>query len=102
MLYLLFYEKAPDYAQRQGPLQSDHLAHVLSAVRSGEVVLAGSLTNPTDGAALLLFQSGSPAAAEKFAAADPYVIHGVVSHWYVRAWETLVDKDAVHSLSRSK
>lgn len=94
MHYLLFYEKAPDYAVRQEPLQAPHLAYVQAAVRRGELILGGSLSDPADGAAVLLFQADSPTVAEAFAKADPYVIHGVVNRWRVRAWETVVGKDA--------
>jgi len=95
MHYLLFYEKAPDYAQRDRPVQGAHRAHVIAAARSGELVLAGSLSDPVDGSALLLFKADSPVVAENFAKADPYVVHGVVSRWYVRAWKTVAGKDAV-------
>jgi uncharacterized protein YciI len=98
MHYLLFYEKAPDYAARQAPLQAPHLAHVQAAARSGELVLAGSLGDPNDGAAVLLFKADSPAVAEAFARADPYVIQGIVNKWWVRRWETVVGKDAAHLL----
>jgi hypothetical protein len=46
MHYLLFYEKAADYAARQGPLQPAHRAHLSAAVRRGELLLAGSLADP--------------------------------------------------------
>jgi uncharacterized protein YciI len=72
--YLLFYEKAPDHAARQGSWQAPHLAYVQAAVRRGELVLAGSLLDPNDGAAILLFKADSPAVAEAFAEGDPYVI----------------------------
>ncbi len=88
MHYLLFYEKAPDYEQTQIPLQADHSEHVYAAINSGDIVLAGNLGNP-DGAALILFQSDTAAVAEKFARSDPYVVHGVVSNWYVRGWDTI-------------
>jgi len=29
-----------------------------------------------------------------FAMADPYVVHGVVTRWNVRAWTAVVGKDA--------
>jgi len=32
--------------------------------------------------------------AEAFAAADPYVVHGVVTRWRVREWTALVGADA--------
>ena len=102
MHYLLFYEKAPDYAVRQGSLQAPHLAYVQAAVRRGDLVLGGSLADPTDGAAVLLFRADSPAVAEAFAKADPYVTHGVVSKWRVRAWETVVGEGAALPLPESE
>jgi uncharacterized protein YciI len=94
MHYLLFYEKAPDYADREAPLRAAHKAHVLAAVSRGDLILAGSLADPTDGAAVLLFRADSAAGVETFAAADPYVLSGVVRRWRVRAWHTVVGKDA--------
>lgn len=96
--YLLFYEKAPDHAARQGPLQAPHLAYVQAAVRRGELVLAGSLLDPNDGAAVLLFKADSPAVAEAFAKSDPYVTQGIVNKWWVRRWDTVVGKDAANPL----
>jgi uncharacterized protein YciI len=92
MHYLLFYEKAADYAARQGPLLSAHRAHLSAAVRRGELLLAGSLADPVDGSAVLLFQADSPAVAAACAAADPFVLHGVVSRWWVREWQTVLGK----------
>ena len=40
--------------------------------------------------AVLLFSCDSPAPAEAFAAADPYVVNGVVARWRVRPWTTMV------------
>jgi uncharacterized protein YciI len=100
--YLLFYEKVMDYAERQTPrLREDHSVHLRAAVQSGELLLGGSLANPTDGSALLLFRSDSLRSAEAFAKADPYVIAGIVSRWYVRAWETVVGESAERPLAAS-
>jgi uncharacterized protein YciI len=90
MYYLLFYEKVPDGAERAQPLEATHLAYVQAAADSGELVLAGSLADPANGDAVLLFQSASPVTAERFAAGDPYVVHGIVHRWRVRAWQTVV------------
>ena len=94
MHYLLFYEKAPGYEQREPPLQSAHRAHVRAAAARGDLVLAGPLLSPADGSNVLLFRGDSAAVAENFAKADPYVLHGTVSKWHVRAWQTVVGKDA--------
>jgi hypothetical protein len=44
--------------------------------------------------AVLLFRAESPAVAERFAAADPYVRHGLVTRWWVRPWTTVVGDGA--------
>jgi uncharacterized protein len=87
--YLLFYEVADGYAERRIPFRQLHLAHASQAVGRGELVLGGALANPLD-LAVLLFRGESPAAAEAFARADPYVINGLVRRWYVREWTTVV------------
>ncbi len=89
MHYLLFYEVTPDYLERRAELRQLHLAHAREAVARGELVLGGALANPAD-RAILLFKGSSPAAAEAFAASDPYVRNGLVERWYVREWTTVV------------
>lgn len=89
MHYLLFYDVVPDYMERRAPLRAEHLALGRAAVARGELVLGGALVDPTDGA-VLLFRGDSPAVAEAFAAADPYVRDGLVTRWRVRAWATVV------------
>jgi hypothetical protein len=91
--YLLMYELAPDYLARRGEFRSEHLKMAWEAEQRGELVLAGALADPTD-TAVLLFNGDSPAAAERFAEADPYVTQGLVKSWRVRPWTTVVGKDA--------
>ena len=93
MHYLLFYDVVDNYAEKRTPFRKDHLAHAKAATARGELVLAGALANPVDGT-VLLFKGTSPAAAEAFAKADPYVINGLVTKWRVREWSTVVGKDA--------
>lgn len=102
MHFLLFYEKVPDYAAREPAHQAAHRTHVLAAVARGELVLGGPLNDPTDGSNVLLFRSDSAATAESFAAADPYVKHGIVNRWHVRPWQTVVGKDAACPLPDGK
>jgi len=92
MHYLLMYDVVPDYAERRAPLRAEHLELAREAVERGELVLGGALNPPE--AVLLLFRGDSPAAAEAFAAADPYVRHGIVTSWKVREWTTVVGRDA--------
>ena len=93
MHYLLLYDVVDDYAERRVPYRTDHLAHARAAVARGDLVLGGALANPVDGT-VLRFKGASPAAAEAFAAADPYVRHGLVTRWRVREWTTVVGADA--------
>ena len=93
MHYLLFYDVVADYVTKRVPFRSAHLEYARRAVERGELVLAGALANPVDGA-VLLFRGASPAVAEAFAGADPYVLNGLVLRWRVREWTTVVGKDA--------
>jgi uncharacterized protein len=65
------------------------LTHVRAAVERGELIFGGPLGDPIDGANVLLFKADSIDAANAFAAADPYVRHGVVCCWRVRTWDTV-------------
>jgi len=91
--YLLFYDVCDDYASKRTGFRELHLKHASAAVERGELVLAGALANPIDGA-LLLFRGESPAVAERFAEQDPYVRNGLVTRWRVREWTTVVGRDA--------
>jgi uncharacterized protein len=93
MHYLLMYELADDYLDRRPEHRSAHLALAWAAAERGELLLAGAIADPVDNA-LLLFQGDSPAAAEAFARADPYVLSGIVKHWRVRPWQTVVGEHA--------
>ena len=91
--YLLFYDVAEDYVARRAQFRTRHLQLAWSAHDRGELVLAGALADPVDGA-VLLFQGESPEVAERFARADPYVTEGLVTRWRVRPWSTVVGNSA--------
>jgi uncharacterized protein len=95
MHYLLFYEVADDYLTRRAEFRNVHLKMGWEAVDRGELVMGGALANPVDGA-VLIFKGDSPAVAEKFARADPYVTSGIVKRWYVREWTPVVGDLAVN------
>jgi len=92
MHYLLFYDVVDDYVTRRAPLRAMHLAHARAAYARGELVLAGALANPPDGA-VLVFKADTPDVASAFAEADPYVKNGLVKSWRVREWSTVVGDD---------
>ena len=89
MHYLLLYDVVPDYVERRAVFRAEHLALATAAHARGELMLGGAFADPVDGA-VLLFRGESGAAAEAFAQADPYVRNGLVRHWRVRAWNTVV------------
>jgi uncharacterized protein YciI len=93
MHFLLEYELAADYLERRPQFRNEHLTLAWLAQSRGEIVLAGALADPAD-RAVFLFRADSPAPAEAFAKADPYVVNGLVTRWRVRPWTTVVGDDA--------
>jgi uncharacterized protein len=93
MHYLLFYEVGDDYLARREEFRQAQLEKAWKASERGELALGGALGEPVDGA-VLLFTGDSPAVAENFAQADPYVTGGLVKRWYVRQWNTVAGEGA--------
>lgn len=93
MHYLLMYYVGRDYVERRAEFRNEHLKLAWAAHARGELVLGGALADPVD-CAMLLFKGDGPQAAERFARADPYVTHGLVSKWRVRTWTTVVGAGA--------
>jgi len=87
--WLLFYDVVDDYIDRRAPLRESHLALVAEAHERGELVMAGALADPPDGA-VLVFKGDDASAAEAFAANDPYVQNGLVTSWRVRQWTVVI------------
>ena len=93
MHFLLLYDVVDDYVDRRGLFRAEHLALVQKAHDRGELVMAGALADPPDGA-VLVFRGPSPQPAESFAQADPYVRNGLVKNWRVRKWTTVIGDGA--------
>ena len=93
MHYILFYEYATDYLERRGEFRDQHISLAKASIDRGEFFLGGAFAEPADGAAIV-FKGSSSEVAESFAKADPYVINGLVTNWYVREWTTVAGKDA--------
>ena len=91
-MHLLEYELAEDYLQRRAALREDHLALARAAHERGELLLAGALPDPHDRA--LLVWTADRDVVERFAASDPYVVHGLVTAWSVRRWDVVVGGQA--------
>ena len=91
--FLLFYDGGPDYLERRPLFRGQHLKHAWAAHERGELVVAGALADPVDGA-VLMFAGADKSVAERFAEGDPYVINGLVARWHVREWTTVVGEFA--------
>ena len=87
--FLLFYEGAPDYLTRRPEYRDAHLKHAWAAAERGDLIVAGALADPVDGA-VLMFAGEDRSVAEEFARADPYVATGMLARWHVREWTTVV------------
>lgn len=96
--YLLLYDYVADYLVRRAEFRAAHVAHARASMARGELVLGGAFADEPPGA-VLLFTAASPQAVEDFARADPYVLNGLVTHWRVREWVTVVGKDAAKPIS---
>jgi uncharacterized protein YciI len=86
---ILFYDVVDDYGRRRTMFREEHLTLARESYARGEMVLAGALADPADGA-VLVFRGDSPEVAVAFAKADPYVKNGLVSAWRVRKWNTVI------------
>lgn len=87
--WLLQYDVVDDYVERRAPHRAEHLGLVQAAHERGELLLAGALADPVDGA-MLVFTADDRSVVEAFVAADPYVRSGCVTAWRIRAWSVVV------------
>jgi uncharacterized protein YciI len=87
--WLLLYDYAEDYLERRGPLREDHLGRARASQERGELMMAGALTDPADGA-VFVFTVDDPSVIEEFVAGDPYVNNGLVTGWRIRPWTVVV------------
>ena len=90
--FALFYEAVDDFIARRTPFREEHLRLARESHARGELLLAGALADPP-AAALLVFRSTGPEAAESFAYNDPYVKSGLVTRWKVRPWTVVVGNE---------
>ena len=83
--YLLLYTYVDDMAERRGPHREAHLAAIRAEREAGHVTMAGALNTPPTGAAIV-WTGVTPDQIEEFAAADPYVVNGLVTSQRVERW----------------
>jgi uncharacterized protein YciI len=87
--YALLYDVVDGFVARRAPYRTEHLGLAREAQGRGELLLAGALGDPPDGA-LLVFRAPNRSVVEEFARSDPYVTNGLVTRWQVRPWAVVV------------
>jgi uncharacterized protein YciI len=99
--YALFYEVVEDFPARRAPFRNEHLKLAQEANQRGEIVLAGALAEPPDGA-LIILRGDSPEVARSFAENDPYVRNGLVRRWEVRPWTVVIGGEAASPVTQDQ
>jgi uncharacterized protein len=87
--FALMYDVVDGFQDKRAPYREAHMNLVREANGRGELVSAGAVGDPADGA-LLIFRSADASMAEAFARHDPYVINGLVCNWRVKPWNLVV------------
>jgi uncharacterized protein YciI len=87
--FALLYDVVDGFVDKRLQSRQRHLQLVGDAHARGELVMAGALGDPPDGA-LLVFQAADALVAENFARSDPYVTSGLVLRWRVKPWHVVI------------
>ncbi len=85
MYYLLFYDYCENVIERRTPYREGHLKLARESLERGDLVMAGALTDPVDGA-VFVFRTSDTTRIEEFIRSDPYVSNGIVTGWRIRGW----------------
>ena len=88
MKYVLLYESAPNVAENAPPHFPAHKERLDEFHERGDLLMVGTFGDPQSQGSMSVFRSRE--AAEEFAAADPFVINGVVRRWEVRDWNEVL------------
>ena len=91
--YLLLYTYVEDMAERRGPYREAHLAGSAPSATAGHITLAGALGTPPAGGAMV-WTGVTPEDIERFTAADPYVINGLVTSQRIERWNLVYSEVA--------
>ncbi|MGI8714655.1 MAG: YciI family protein [Solirubrobacteraceae bacterium] len=85
--HILIYDYVPDMAQRRIPFRDQHLERILHERDTGRIAFAGAFDPPTGGA--IVFHGVDREHVKRFAAADPYVINGLVTRHRIERWNII-------------
>ena len=88
MKYVLFYESSGDAAAKVPEHYPAHAARAHEFHARGTLLLTGPFHPAPGGGAMSVFTTRE--AAEEFAAADPFVLNGVVSGYRIKGWNEAI------------
>ncbi|MFG2331725.1 YciI family protein [Streptomyces sp. NPDC048604] len=85
MKYVVFYESADDVAGKAPAFFAEHVARYDKYVADGSLLMIGPFADPQQDGSMAIFATRQ--AAEDFVSGDPFVLHGVVRGWTIKAWD---------------
>jgi uncharacterized protein YciI len=88
MKYVVFYQAAPEVHQKARPHAAAHDAHLKEFHERGELLMVGTFADAQAHGAMAILRTRE--GAEQFAAADPFVLNGVVSQFEIREWNEIL------------
>jgi uncharacterized protein YciI len=88
VLYVVFYESAPDALERIPVLFPAHRTRLDEFHQRGELLMVGTFGDPIAEGSMAVFRTRE--GAEEFVADDPFVTGGVVGNWYLREWNEVL------------
>jgi uncharacterized protein YciI len=88
-LTVLIYTYVEGMLERRAPYRDGHLALADRMLEEGRLLIAGAIGDPPHGAHLVF--TGA-AAAEEFAAADPYGEAGLISSREIQPWNVVAQR----------
>ena len=83
--FALFYDYVDNIVERRAPHRPAHLEKYHRWRDQGRLLMGGAIGDPPHGA-LIVFDVESPDEVEEFAAADPYVLNGLVTARRIEPW----------------
>eukprot|EP01039_Chlorochromonas_danica_P010663 gene10663-11826_t len=90
-LFLLEYHYVDNMLEKRIPIRSARLDYANKMVKNG-LLRAGGACLPDVKTGMLLLESLCQEEVERFARDDPYVTHGLVTHYTIREWNVVVGK----------
>jgi uncharacterized protein YciI len=86
-VWVVLYESADDVYETAPVHFPAHKARLDEFRARGDLLLVGTFGDPLTEGSMAVFCTKE--AAEEFVADDPFVVHGVVKRWTLRAWNEI-------------